>query len=70
VIDALPLCRFGDGYTAVARYRFSDGCVCFPDDKEQDLCAQHASDSWPHGSMERILTYDPSWPWDKRRRNL
>lgn len=36
-----PLCRHGDGLLAVARFAMSEGCVCFPDDREQDLCAQH-----------------------------
>lgn len=36
-----PLCRHGDGYPAVARFRCERGCVVFPSDREQDLCAQH-----------------------------
>lgn len=66
----IPLCRFGDKMAAVARYAFDEGCVCFPKDREQDLCAQHASDSQPHCCMERIKLYDQSWPWDKSRTEL
>ncbi len=36
----IPQCRFGDG-PAAARFRTPQGCVCFPDDREQDLCMQH-----------------------------
>ena len=36
----MPDCRHGDG-PAVARFRTPNGCVCFPDDREQDLCPQH-----------------------------
>ena len=34
-------CRFGDGMLAVARFSTPRGCVCHPEDRDQDLCAQH-----------------------------
>ena len=38
---AAPPCRFNDGLPAVARFSTPTGCVCYPDDREQDLCGQH-----------------------------
>jgi hypothetical protein len=43
-------CRFGDG-PAVAVFDMDAGCICFPDDRQQALCAQHAMRSTPLGSM-------------------
>lgn len=51
-----PQCRFGDG-PAVARYHMERGCVCFPDDREQDLCAHHEYKSTPLGDMDMIREY-------------
>lgn len=51
----LTPCRFGDG-PAVAVFALSDGCACFPDDREQALCAQHALKASPIGAM--TLTKD------------
>lgn len=51
-----PQCRFGDG-DAVARFRLSRGCVCFPDDREQDLCCQHIARATPLGTLELIVEY-------------
>lgn len=53
-------CRFGDRDPAIARFKFSEGCACFPDDREQDLCIHHAYKSEPLGTMEPVLIYDPS----------
>jgi hypothetical protein len=39
--DPTPVCRFGDGLPAVARFRTPYGCICYPDDREQNLCGQH-----------------------------
>jgi hypothetical protein len=36
----LPPCRFGDG-EAIYRVAVPDGCLCYPDDREQDLCLHH-----------------------------
>lgn len=55
-----PVCRFGCG-PAVGRFAFSKGCVCFPDDRVQDLCAQHACHSTPIGTMCLIQVHVP-WP--------
>lgn len=53
------LCRFHHEELAVARYATPSGCACFPHDKEQDLCAQHALKSEPLGEMTAILVYQP-----------
>lgn len=42
----MTLCRFSydnkiHTEPAVVRVRLTKGCVCFPDDKEQDLCEAH-----------------------------
>ena len=37
----IPMCRFNDGMPAKARFSTPKGCVCFPDDRYQDLCEQH-----------------------------
>lgn len=52
-----PLCRFGDR-PAIARYALSDGCVCYPDDREQDLCVQHILRATPLGTMKKLVVYD------------
>ena len=44
-------CRFCH-HGAVAVFTLSDGCACFPDDREQALCAQHIVRASPLGSME------------------
>ena len=55
-------CRFGDG-PAVAIYAVSKGCACYPHDREQALCAQHAVNAEPLGTMTLIkdLTQDQAW---------
>jgi hypothetical protein len=52
-------CRFGCPVSA-GRYSVPEGCVCFRDDTEQDLCAQHASSAEPLGEMKIIRIYDPA----------
>lgn len=43
-------CRFcNDG--AVAIFALNEGCLCFPDDREQALCMQHVIKANPIGSM-------------------
>lgn len=49
----MTLCRFGDG-AAVVKVRLDKGCVCFPDDREQFLCAHHLYKSTPLGSFDVI----------------
>jgi hypothetical protein len=43
-------CRFCD-QKAITKYELSDGCICFPEDKEQYLCLQHESRAIPLGDM-------------------
>lgn len=55
-------CRFSENTPqhtspAVARYALSHGCVCFPEDREQDLCLQHAHDCGFLGTVEPIKIY-------------
>ena len=55
-------CRFGDHSPAVGRYKTPEGCVCYPDDREQDLCAQHIiKDGMIGERVELILVYQPSF---------
>jgi hypothetical protein len=55
----MPLCRHNDGMEAVARFRTPEGCICFPEDKEQDLCAQHIVKWGVNGTATVIKIY---WP--------
>lgn len=48
-----PQCRFC-GSPAVVLVAMSEGCVCYPDDREQFLCRQHEWKSEPIGSFEVI----------------
>jgi hypothetical protein len=52
----MPKCRFDD-FEADMRIYLSDGCVGFPDDREQDVCATHWRKSTPHGSKCTIAVY-------------
>ena len=49
-------CRFGDG-EAIGRFRLDQGCLVYPDDREQDLCWYHARESTPLGSFEILADY-------------
>lgn len=49
-------CRFC-GTPAVARYAMDQGCVCYPYDREQDLCATHAYKATPLGEMVLLTHY-------------
>lgn len=53
----MPKCRHCDDH-AVARYKTPQGCVCFPDDREQDLCMQHIiKDGMIGDDVEMIIDY-------------
>ncbi len=43
---------------AVGRYSTPQGCVCYREDKEQDLCVQHAITAEPLGSFKLIVIYN------------
>jgi hypothetical protein len=45
-----PRCRFCSS-PAVARFRLSDGCAVYPDDRGQDLCEHHARKASPRGGL-------------------
>jgi hypothetical protein len=51
-----PACRFC-GQPALGRFTMSAGCVCKPDDREQDLCLHHTMRANPLGSMQLIADY-------------
>jgi 8-oxo-dGTP pyrophosphatase MutT (NUDIX family) len=57
----IPKCRFCSA-DAVGHYKLSKGCFCFPDDKEQDLCAQHVVSATPIDSFELAHKY-PNSDW-------
>lgn len=72
MLDGIPVerrevpCQFGHNTNAVARYALSEGCACFPDATELDLCPQHFVKSEPlgTGTMHAITIYDPDkWKW-------
>jgi hypothetical protein len=54
------VCRFC-GSLAAARFRLDRGCVCYPDDRIQDLCMQHVVRATPLGGMELMCVLDDSW---------
>ena len=55
-------CRFAPqcSDSAVGRYDTPEGCVCLPEDREQDLCVQHAITAEPLGPFQLKLIYQPS----------
>jgi len=52
-------CRQGDSDPPVAIIALSDGCLVFPEDREQVLCLHHAMKITPRGSAE-LVAYDPA----------
>lgn len=52
----MPRCRFDDD-EAIARFHLDQGCVAYPEDREQDLCWHHARRATPLGSFELIEDY-------------
>lgn len=50
----LTRCRFGDDLPVVGVYELERGCVCYPDDRRQALCAQHAFNAEPLGWMRLV----------------
>ena len=52
----MPLCRFGDD-EAIGRFSLSQGCIVYPDDREQDLCSHHALRATPLGTFRLIADY-------------
>lgn len=46
-------CRFCDA-EAVAVFSLPAGCLVYPNDREQALCAQHIARATPLGTMIRI----------------
>lgn len=43
------------GTPATVLAEFDQGCVCYPDDKEQWLCEQHWCNSEPLGSAKVVV---------------
>jgi phage portal protein BeeE len=42
-----------------AKRAMSEGCFCYPNDREQALCAQHVIRATPIGAMELVVIYQP-----------
>ena len=64
-VEGIPIkrevvpCRHGDEMHAVGKYKTPQGCACFPNDREQDLCGQHVIKNGTIGDdVELILVYD------------
>lgn len=51
-------CRFGDNMHAVGHYITPNGCACFPEDKEQDLCGQHVIKGGMNEGYDLTIVYD------------
>jgi len=54
---AAPECRF-DGSPAVIEVALSAGCLVYPDDRTQHLCAQHADRMTALGSSHVLWDID------------
>jgi hypothetical protein len=60
VEEIIVPCRFcGEGSSAVGKYAMPEGCFCYPNDREQALCAQHVIRATPIGAMELVVIYQP-----------
>lgn len=53
----MSVCRFC-GQPAAVRVALSQGCLCYPDDREQYLCGQHLLRATPLGTMTLIERFD------------
>lgn len=64
VDEKIVACRFSLDRVcespAVGRYSTPNGCVCYREDTEQDLCVQHAFTAEPLGPFNLTLIYQPS----------
>ena len=58
--EKLVPCRHGEKCEhAVGKYKTPEGCFCFPNDREQNLCGQHVyKDGTIGDNVELILVYD------------
>ena len=52
-----PVCRF-DGSPAVIEVALSAGCLVYPDDRTQHLCAQHSDRMTALGSSHVLWDID------------
>jgi hypothetical protein len=50
-------CRFAPECQApsAARVSVPGGCICFPADREQELCLQHINDATPLDGLELLV---------------
>lgn len=62
----VPKCRFC-GDPAIVHVALSKGCACYPDDREQWLCAHHEWKSTPLGSFEVKQVLGMTRPGSKTR---
>jgi hypothetical protein len=49
-------CRFCND-NAVVKVYLSKGCICYPNDSEQNLCCQHLKRATPLGTIELLADY-------------
>lgn len=54
----MPKCHFPHDAEEVATLRFDQGCICYPHDRLQHLCLQHARDTTPIGVARLIAVLD------------
>lgn len=53
------VCRFGDGAPALVAVYTPEGCVCFPEDRQQLLCPQHFVNFGMVGDDVEVLWVHP-----------
>jgi hypothetical protein len=58
-------CRFNHDDEVVVKVALSDGCMCYPEDKFQDLCYYHYMKSTPLGSMKIVKEYPAYKEWKR-----
>jgi hypothetical protein len=51
-----PPCKFC-GQLAIVRVALPEGCLCYPEDREQALCPQHLDRASPLGEMFVLEDY-------------
>jgi len=60
-IEEDSVCRFeGCSHPALGEYTTPNGCACYPDDRQQKLCVQHAITAEPLGEMKLTTIFNLS----------
>ena len=61
VTEEDSVCRFeGCQHPAVGEYSTPNGCACYPEDRVQKLCVQHAVTAEPLGAMTLTTIFNLS----------